>query len=80
MEGSHLIIAKCKEGIMVLTESRASIYDRANPSEILAYHDSSEKSYIIGKNVLVMNGKNLLNGIYSRWPSVSRTNAPEEVR
>ncbi len=67
MKGSHFIIAQCKEGIMVLTESRASIYDRANPNEILAYHDSAQKSYIIGKNVLVMNGKNLLSRFYFKF-------------
>jgi len=64
MKGSFFIIAAGSDGVMIATESRGSFFDNTDPrKKILAYYDSIQKSFIIGKNVFVCTGV----GLYGNW-------------
>lgn len=59
------IIAKCSDGILVAADSRGFLSDPADINQVpLAYSDSVQKSFIIGKNVLVINGSGLYGNLF----------------
>ena len=64
VKGSFFIIAQGSDGIMVAADSRSVIFNNFDSSHTpLAYFDSTQKAFIVGKNVIVFTG----SGLYGNW-------------
>ncbi|MCL5029772.1 MAG: hypothetical protein M1480_12240 [Bacteroidetes bacterium] len=65
VEGSFVIAAICKDGIIIASDSRANIFDKRNQlQEPIAYFDSIQKIYPIGINAIAETGQGLILNLF----------------
>lgn len=61
IKGSFVIAANCKDGIIIVSESRGNIYDKGKPNQQpIAFYDTVQKIFPIGNAAIAATGQGLI--------------------
>lgn len=65
IKGSFVIAAICQDGIIIASESRANIFDKAGKKqEPIAYYDTEQKVFPLGNCAIAQTGQGLILNVF----------------
>lgn len=65
LKGSFVIVAICRDGIILASESRANIFDKTDKEQRpIAYYDGIQKIYPIGSVAMAETGQGLIMNVF----------------